>query len=93
MRRFKHCEWCNRTIDVTNNGNDLCASCARFHNHMDMLKYTIEHPEELGKANRLIYRKTEYVKCKNCGNEFAEAFYFPYNKGFCSVECAETFKK
>jgi hypothetical protein len=37
-RKYSKCVWCGKTIDVTNNDNDLCGSCAEYPNKSAMLK-------------------------------------------------------
>jgi len=37
-RKYSSCGWCGKTIDVTNNDNDICESCSKYPNKMEMLK-------------------------------------------------------
>ncbi len=37
-RKFKQCEWCGTTIDVTNNDDDLCSNCSQYNSKREMIK-------------------------------------------------------
>jgi hypothetical protein len=37
-RKYSKCSWCERTVDVTINDNELCQRCAKYDNYQDMLK-------------------------------------------------------
>ncbi len=38
QRKYKKCEWCGKTIDTTNNCDDLCSACAEYDTKIEMLK-------------------------------------------------------
>lgn len=41
-RKFSRCEWCGRTIDVTNQDRDLCDVCPQFPSKDAMLNYAYQ---------------------------------------------------
>jgi hypothetical protein len=38
-RKFSKCLWCGRTIDVTNNDNELCGHCSKYPNRKEAEKH------------------------------------------------------
>ena len=36
-RKFKQCEWCETTIDITNENKDLCNYCSEYNSKEEML--------------------------------------------------------
>jgi len=46
-RKFSHCIWCRRTIDVTNHPDDqLCPECSKYPNIREMLKAQLSQLEK-----------------------------------------------
>lgn len=45
-RKYSKCEWCDKTIDITNNNNELCSDCARFRSSMERDAYYRKLEEE-----------------------------------------------
>ena len=41
-RKYARCDWCGRTIDVTNHDRDLCDVCAQFPSERAMLNYAYQ---------------------------------------------------
>ncbi len=37
-RKYAHCFWCGKTIDVTNNDDELCSECCKYPSMREMLK-------------------------------------------------------
>jgi len=57
-RRYGKCEWCGRTIDITNQDRDLCNVCAFFPGQAAMVSYAYQAskngwPEYDSETNRL----------------------------------------
>ena len=38
MRKYSKCEWCGRTIDITNHDIGLCKPCSTYHSYGEMIK-------------------------------------------------------
>jgi hypothetical protein len=38
-RKYSHCIWCGRTIDVTNQDRELCNECNEFDCFEDAMKH------------------------------------------------------
>lgn len=41
-RRYRQCDWCGKTNDVTNNDDELCKDCAKYSNYREMVKAAAE---------------------------------------------------
>jgi len=37
-RKYKKCEWCDRTVDITNEDKDFCKQCQKYETYEEYLK-------------------------------------------------------
>ena len=67
-RKYSKCLWCGKTIDITNNDNELCSECAKYPSQRAMilaeskeaLKWAKNHPKEAEKNFEEVFQGSDF---------------------------------